>query len=84
MATVRSNKMLAQLEIDYLDLILREKRLRWFGYVKRFSVAIKTVCDIQKYGECGLGRFKTTWMTLTERDCREWKPNEFDPCDRVV
>ena len=25
-----------------------------------------------------------TWRTLTERDRREWKLNEVDPCDRDV
>ena len=29
-ATIRSNELLAQLEIDDLDVILREKRLHWF------------------------------------------------------
>ena len=23
-----------------------------------------------------------SWKTLTERDCREWNLNEFDPCDK--
>ena len=41
---------------------------------------------MQIEGELGLslGRPKTTWMTLTERDRREWKLNVFDPCDRNV
>ena len=25
-----------------------------------------------------------TWKTLTERDRREWKMNEVDPCDKGV
>ena len=46
-ATIRSNKLLAQFEIDHLDVILREKRLRWFANVEHSSGAIKTACDIQ-------------------------------------
>ena len=46
-ATTRSNKLLAQLEIDDLDVILRKKRLRWFRHVERSSGAIKIACDIQ-------------------------------------
>ena len=42
-ATVRSNQLLAQLEIDDLDIILREKRLHWFGHIERSSGTIKTV-----------------------------------------
>ena len=51
MATVRSNKLLAQLEMDNLDVVLREKRLRWFGHVGRFNGAIKTVCNMQIEGK---------------------------------
>ena len=45
-ATVRSNELLARLEVDGLDVILREIRLRWFGHVERSSGAFKTVCDM--------------------------------------
>ena len=47
-ATFGSNELLAQLEIDYLDVILREKRLCWFGRVERSSGAIKTAQDVMK------------------------------------
>ena len=39
-ATVRSSQLLAKLELEDLDLILREKRLRWFGHVERSSGAM--------------------------------------------
>ena len=78
-ATVRSNVLLARLEIDDLDVILREKRLRWFGHVERFSGAIKAVCDMQVEGKRGPERPKMTWRTLTERGHREWKLNVVDP-----
>ena len=65
-ATVRLNKLLAPLEIDDLNIILREKRLCWFGHVERSSGAFKTVCDMQIEGKCGQGRFNMTWKTLTE------------------
>ena len=42
-ATVRSNKLLAGLEFDDLDFILRGKRLSWFGHVERSSGPIKTL-----------------------------------------
>ena len=82
-ATVRSKYLLAQLEIDYIVVNLREKRLHWFVHVEQFSGAIKTV-NMQIEVERGPGRPKTTWMTLTDRDLREWKLNEFDPSNRDV
>ena len=67
-ATVRSKKLLAQLEIDYVAINLRKKRIRLFVHVERFSGAIKTVCDMQIEGEHGRGRPKTTWMAVTGRE----------------
>ena len=64
-ATVRSRELLAKLELEDLNLILREKWLRWFGHVERSSGAIRSACDIQIDGRRG--------KKLTERDCREWK-----------
>ena len=81
-ATVRSSKLLAKLELEDLNLILRERRLRWFGHVKRSSGAIRTACDIQIDGRPGAGRPKLTWKKLIERDCREWKLTKVDPQER--
>ena len=81
-ATVRSSELLAKLELQDLDHILRERRLRWFGHVESSSGAIRIACDIQIDGRCGAGRPKLTWKKLTERDCCEWKLMNFDPRER--
>ena len=47
MVTVRSSKLLAKLELEDLNLILRERRLCWFGHVEHSSGAIRTACDLQ-------------------------------------
>ena len=73
MATVRSSKLLAKLELEDLDLILREKRLCWFGHVEHSGGAVRTACDIQNDGRRGEGRPKLTWKKLKEKDCCEWK-----------
>ena len=64
--TVRLIYLLAQLEIDYIVVNLREKRLRWFVHNDQISGAFKTVCDMQIEVERGPGRPKTAWMTLIE------------------
>ena len=81
-ATVRSSELLAKLELEDLDLILRERRLCWFGQWERSSGAIRTACDIQIVGRWGAGRPKLTWKKLTERDCCEWKLRTVDPQER--
>ena len=74
--------LLVRLGIEDLDLILKEKRLRWYGHVERSSGAIKTAFDIQVDGKRGPGRPKMTWKQLTEKDCREWKLSAINPHDR--
>ena len=71
-----------QLGIEDLDLILKERRLRWYGHVESSSGAIKTAFDIQVDGKRGPGRPKMIWKQLTERDCRERKLSAINPHDR--
>ena len=67
-ARVRSSELLAKLQLEDLDLILR--RLCWFGHVARSSGAIRTAYDMQIDGKRGAGRPMQTWTKLTEKDCR--------------
>ena len=70
-----------QLGIEDLDLILKERRLRWYGHVERSKGAFKTAFDIQVDGKRGPVRPKMTWKQLTQRDCREWKLSAINPHD---
>ena len=63
--TTRSNELLARLDIEDLELILKERRLRWYGHVERSNGAVKTAFDIQVDGKRGPGRPKMTWKQLT-------------------
>ena len=80
--TTRSNELLAQLGIKDLDLILKERRLRWYGHVEHTNGAVKTAFDLQVDGRHGPWRLKMKWRWLTERDCREWKLSAIDYHDR--
>ena len=80
--STRSNELLVRLGIEDLDLILKEKRLHWYGHVERSNGAVKTAFDIQVDGKRGPGRPKMTWKQLTERHCREWKLSAINPHDR--
>ena len=82
--TTRSNELLEQLGIEGLDLILMERRLRWYGHVERSNGAVKTAFHIQVEGKAGPGRPKMTWKQLTERDCRAWKLSDINPHDRYT
>ena len=52
---VRSSELLVKLQLEDLDLILRERRLGWFGHVERSSGAIRTAYDMQTDGKRGQG-----------------------------
>ena len=75
-------KLLSKLQLEDLNLILRERRLRWFGHVERSSGTVLTACDIQVDDRWEAGRPKLTQKKLTERDCREWKLMTVDPQER--
>ena len=80
--TTMSNKLLVRLGIEDLDLILKERRLWWYGHVECSNGAVKTAFDIQVDGKHGPGRPKLTWKQLTERDYREWKLSAINSHDR--
>ena len=65
-ATIRSTELLTRLGIEDLDIIPKERRLRWFGHMERSNGAVKTAFDIQAAGKRGLRRPKMTWRQLTE------------------
>ena len=46
-ATIRSTEPLVQLGNENLDLILNERRLRWYGHVECSNSAVKAAFDIQ-------------------------------------
>ena len=81
-ATIRSHELRALIGIENLDLILKERRLRWYGHIQRSNGAIKSAYDIQVEGKQRFRRPKMTWKQLTERDRGEWKLSAVYPHDR--
>ena len=67
---IRSNELLAQLGTKDLNLILKERRLRWYGHVECSNGAVKTASDIQVDGKGVPGRPKMIWKQLTKRSQR--------------
>ena len=84
-ATTRSSELLVRLGIEDLDLILKERRLCWYGHVECSNGAVKTAFHIQIVGKRGPERPKMAWKQLTERNCREWKLSAINnPHDRNI
>ena len=70
---MRSSELLARLELEDLDLILREKRVHWFGHMEHSRGAVRTACDIQVDGRQVPWRPKLTGKKVTENDYSDWK-----------
>ena len=68
---VRPRELLAKLELEDLNLILRER----IG-------AVRTQHVRGGGGGRGAGRLKLTWEKLTKNDCCEWKVTTVDPQKR--
>ena len=83
-ATTKSNDLLTLLGLEDLNLIMKERRLRWYGHVERSSGAIKTAWDMQVTGGGGRGRPKMTWKQVTERDRKDWNLSTTDHQDRIT
>ena len=49
------DELLAWLGIEDLDLILKERRLCWYGHLEHSNGAVKTAFDIQVMESVGLG-----------------------------
>ena len=71
-ARVRSSELLAKLQLEDLDLILRERRLRWFGHVTRSNGTISTAYVMQIDGKRGGGREAQANMEETDRERLPW------------
>ena len=71
-----------QLGTEDLEIILKDRRLHWYGHVERSKDAVRTAFGMQVDEKCGPGMPKMIWRQLTERDCREWKLSAIDSHDR--
>ena len=78
---VRSSELLAKLELEDLYLILRERRLCWFGNVECFSGAVRTAYDIQINGRRGREAQANMEKANGER-LHEWKITTVEPQER--
>ena len=83
-STVRSVALLNKLGIKCRDVILRERRLCWFGHVNRSNGAINKTLNLQVPGNAGRGRPRMTWSEVTRKDRVAWGLVDADPSDRHI
>jgi len=57
-------------EVEPLDVVMRRRRLRWFGHLERMSedAGVRRARDLEVVGQRGRGRPRTRWMDVVEGD----------------
>ena len=69
---VRSEEVARRCGVDGLEMVMRERRLRWFGHVRRKEEddPIRRVMDLEVDVRRPGGRPKNTWKKTVEEDMR--------------
>ena len=80
---VALEKIYQRLHITPLDVTLRERRLRWFGHVKRSESWTKKSLELVVNGTARRGRPRKTWFATIMEDMKAWNIKSEDACCRT-
>ena len=80
----RNNCLRESLGLEDMQLVLRKRRLRWFGHVERREGEwVKKCMELKVTGKVGRGRPKRTWREVIEKDMSVAGLKRQDAMDRV-
>ena len=81
---VRSEEVARRCGVDEVETVMRERRLRWFGHVRRREEdnPVRRVMDLEVDGRRPPGRPKKTWRKTVDDDMRLVGVREEDALDR--
>ena len=81
---VRSEEVARRCAVDAVETVMRERRLRWFGHVRRKEEEnpVRRVMDLEVEGRRPPGRPRKTWKKTVEEDMRLVGVREEDALDR--
>ena len=74
---------LKKLKIPDIRTLLRSRRLRWYGHVRRSSMCIKDVLELSLPGGRSRGRPAKTWLSCVEKDKKFYDLENADPLYRA-
>ena len=69
--------------VESLEVVMRRRRLRWYGHVERGDDGIRSARDLKVEGKRGRGRPKKTWAQTVEKDMKEMGLKREDAHDRA-
>ena len=80
----RNSCLRERLGLEDIQLVLRKRRLRWFGHVERREGEwVKNCMELEVIGKVGRGRPKRTWREVIEKDMSVVGLRRQDTMDRV-
>ena len=82
---LRSEEVAERCGVDTLDVLLRRRRLRWFGHVKRRGQEepLSKIMELEVDGRRPRGCPKKSWRKIVEADMRLVGVSEVDALDRA-
>ena len=82
---LRSEEVAERCGVETLDVLLRRRRLRWFGHVKRRGQEepLGRILELEVDGRRPRGRPKKSWRKIVETDMRLVGVSELDALDRA-
>ena len=70
----RRNEEILEAKVEPIAMVMRRRRLEWFGHVKRRHETenIRPVVEMKMEGKCPIGRPKLRWKDTVRRDLKAW------------
>ena len=76
--------LLAKLDLQSIETLVQQSRLRWYGHIQRSSDWINKVTKFEVDGTSSRGRPKKTWAQTVKQDMVCWGLEHVDPTDRNI
>ena len=80
----RREEILEEVRVESIAMVMRRRRLEWFGHVKRRDETehIRAVVEMKMEGERSRGRLKLKWNDAVRRNLKAWNIREEWATDR--
>ena len=84
MDKISSEELRRRLGLESIDVVMRRRRLRWFGHVERKEDSWAKHCmEMDIPGKKPKGRPKKTWWECVQKDMKEVGLKRDDAMDRI-
>ena len=81
----RNEEILEEAKVEQIAMVMRRRRLEWFGHVKRIDETenIRAAVEMKMEGKRHRGRPKLRWKDTIRRDMKAWSIREEWATDRT-